>query len=132
MKTLKSFFHDETCTKIEYVKNDTLNEKFHVYRRDSIYEKWRKTDARKTLAEAEELANNPAKVTYMGIYENGVRKGMIDWIEPKEQKVLPPSVNSANFEYKEKRKSGTWTKEEEIVNDDEVEIIPRRRSLSKK
>lgn len=108
MKAIKSlFFNDVVYTKVEYVKNDTLGEKFHVYKSYGVG--WEKIDARKTLEEALELANKPEKVRCMGIYEGGVRKGMLDWKEPQEKKQIPaplpyvlPADQNVEFERRPK------------------------------
>lgn len=82
MKSFKSLFTDSTYTKVEYVVNDIEGNKFHVYKRIGRFGAWEKWDERKTLAEAEEYAKSRGEsVTYMGIYENGKRKGMTDWEE---------------------------------------------------
>lgn len=92
MKAIKSLFADNVYTKVEYVPNDIGNNKFHVYKRLGRLDTWAKIDERKTLAEAEELAKSRGdSVVYMGIYENGKKKGVADW-EDRPLKHSPEQV----------------------------------------
>lgn len=81
---------------IEQIKMEKV---FKVYQRDSFADTWRYIDERKTLDEAQELGRSRAKrVIELGLFENGVRKGMMSWFEePKPVKAIPEA--SANFDY---------------------------------
>jgi hypothetical protein len=82
MKAIKSLFTDNVYTKVEYVPNNIAGNRFHVYKRIGRFDTWTKIDERKTLDEAEELAKSRGdKVVYMGVYENGKKKGVADWEE---------------------------------------------------
>jgi hypothetical protein len=91
-KAISGIFKDVIYTYVDYVKDDPKEERFHVYERVGFFNNWTKIEARKTLAEAEEIAKNRAPtVAYKGIYENGKRKAMTDW-EDKQLTHSPEQV----------------------------------------
>lgn len=115
MKSIRGLFADVTYTKVEYVKNDINNEPFHVWKKEGVFGTWCESYPYKTLAEAEEFAKSRSdSVVYMGLYENGKRKGMTDWEDRKEVKPIPAPLPYA------------------LPPDEEVELTNRRtRRLSK-
>jgi hypothetical protein len=119
MLAIKSLFKDVQYVKVEYVKNDYNNEKFHVYRKDGNFSSWKHSYAYKTLAEAEEFAKSRGdSVVYMGVFENGSRKGMTAWEDTRNVQsvpTLPESVPAPALEVEnkylrrvERRKSATF------------------------
>lgn len=82
--------------KVEFVKNDPKGEKYHVKKREkgflNFFTGWEESEHRKTLQEAEEKIKSLGDhVIYLGIFENGVRKGTMAWDdkEIKKPKIEP-------------------------------------------
>jgi hypothetical protein len=89
--------------KIEYVKNDPTGDKWHVYKRTkglfNFFTSWDKSECRKTLQEAEEKVKSLGDtVQYLGIFENGVRKGTMAWDDNKANKPAPKPLDLPDTE----------------------------------
>jgi hypothetical protein len=82
--------------KIEYVPNDPSGEKYHVFTKDNFDLFWKSTYRYKTLKEAEEYAKSrDQNVNYLGIYENGQRKGMAAWEDEEMEKKHPEEIDNS-------------------------------------
>jgi hypothetical protein len=106
--------------KIEFVKHDPNGEPFHVYKREKGFlffkEPWVQSQRLKTLPEAEEKVKSLGDtVDYLGIYENGKRKGVTDWNDPawdeikkvREEKTKPmdlPDTEQVHWDNRMRRK----------------------------
>lgn len=91
---------NRTEIKIEIYPERKELERFHVMQKDHLLEKWREVGKFKTLDEAEEFSLSRAEnVKYKGIFEDGKRKGMMDFTPAK--KVDPYFKKIAQEKYKD-------------------------------
>lgn len=88
--------------KVYYEYDANRPKPYRLFEREGFFDSWRMVDDYKTLDEAQESGRSRAiKVTDMGLFEKGHRKGMMSWWEePKPQPKVIPEV-SANFDYSE-------------------------------